>query len=160
MSVKLCNCQDQVSFCPYWEMKEVFLILFSLRWEKPLNVCKFSSVKPEILPCHLAGRRSPTDSSKKGKEDEKQALVPLGFGGCSPSLVGVKRNTYLYWLDRWGDFWWGLSVPAQLLHFCVRLHRLVEGRQHDAVFFKSNVGLEQVTGSSDEDENIPYFTWH
>lgn len=50
----------------------------------------------------------------------------------------------------------GASVlPHSYYTIAVRLHHLVEERQHDAAFVKSNVGLEQFTDSSDEDETSP-----
>lgn len=147
------KCQCRVSFCPLWEILRTqrdggdVLFLFSLRWEfhtlsqNPLNACNFS-VKPEIILCHLAGRHSPTESSKMGKRGRGSNICPTRVWRLFPFLhlssSGVKHDSVLIgWIDEVTLV--GASVlPQSYYTVAVRLHHLMNGRQQEDAYVNSN----------------------
>lgn len=150
MSLRHINVSAVFPFAPLWEILHtqrdggVVLFLFSLRWEfhtlsqNPLNVCNFFSVKPEIILCHLAGRHSPTESSKWGKEDEEQTFVPQGYEGCFPSFIfphqGWNMSPVLIgWIDE-VTFDGASVLPQSYYTVAVRLHHLMNGRQQEDAY--------------------------
>lgn len=105
---------------------------------KPINVCNFFSVKPEIILCHLAGRHSPTESSKMGERGRGSNICPTRVWRLFPFLhlssSGVKHDSVLIgWIDEVTLV--GASVlPQSYYTVAVRLHHLMNERQQEDAY--------------------------